>query len=378
MAKNNKADMSCARVKKYTASDVSKAERHNERKNETYENMNVIEERIPYNVHFKKPFTPTYMEQLKQMEADGMVSLRGLRKDATLFNEIVIDVNTMYFERNGGYEYAKQFYEEAFHFIEEKFGAENVISAVMHADEINIAATEELGKKVYHYHLHAMVLPVVEKEILWSKRCKDEKLRGTVKEVVNQISHSKKWKSDIPLTDEKGNPLLRKNGKPMFRASYSILQDELFNYMTERGFKGFQRGEYGSTAEHLTSLQYQIKQDKERLEKLQKRIQREQMKYEPARNVSKTYNEIDSMGQKTITGKMAISKEDYSQLTALAKEDITSRAEISELEQNANYYRQKYFDCANALQRMKTKYNELKEKCGPFPLYSRLNNFLNY
>ena len=90
MAKSNKADMSCARVKKYTASDVSKAERHNERKNETYENINVIEERIPYNVHFKKPFAPTYMEQLKQMEADGMVSLRRLRKDATLFNEIAI------------------------------------------------------------------------------------------------------------------------------------------------------------------------------------------------------------------------------------------------------------------------------------------------
>ena len=88
MAKNNKADMSCARVKKYTASDVSKAERHNERKNETYENMNVIEERIPYNVHFKKPVAPTYMEQLKRMQTDGMVSLRGLRKDATLFNEI--------------------------------------------------------------------------------------------------------------------------------------------------------------------------------------------------------------------------------------------------------------------------------------------------
>jgi len=53
--------------------------------------MNVIEERIPYNVHFKKPFAPTYMEQLNQMETDGLVSLRGLRKDATLFNKIVID-----------------------------------------------------------------------------------------------------------------------------------------------------------------------------------------------------------------------------------------------------------------------------------------------
>ena len=32
MAKTDKADMSCARVKQYTASDVSKAERHNESK----------------------------------------------------------------------------------------------------------------------------------------------------------------------------------------------------------------------------------------------------------------------------------------------------------------------------------------------------------
>lgn len=366
MAKNSKADMSCARVKKYTSSDVSKAERHNERKNETYENMNVIAERIPYNVRFKEPTAPTYMEQLKQMEQDRKVSLRGLRKDATLFNEIVIDVNTMYFERNGGYEYAKQFYEEAFHFIEEKFGADNVISAIMHADEINLAATEDLGKEVYHYHLHAMVLPVVEKEILWSKRCKDPELRGTVKEVVNQISHSKKWKSDIPLVDEKGNPLLRKNGKPMFRASYSILQDELFNHMTEKGFKGFQRGEYGSTAEHLTSLQYQIKQDTQRLDKLQQRIQKEQVKYKSSHQIFKTYNEIDSMGQKTFTGKMAISKEDYKELTTLAKEGITSRAEIKKLEEDVGYYQQRYYNTANALENMKSRYNELKEKCRPF------------
>ena len=366
MAKNNKADMSCARVEKYTVSDVSQAERHNERKNESYENMNVVMERIPFNVHFKEPTAPTYMQQLQQMEQDGLVSLRGLRKDATLFNEIVIDVNTMYFERNGGYEYAKQFYEEAYHFIEEKFGADNVISAVMHADEINLAATEDLGKEVYHYHLHAMVLPVVEKEILWSKRCKDEKLRGTVKEVVNQISHSKKWKSDIPLVDEKGNPLFRKNGKPMFRASYSILQDELFEHMTQQGFKGFQRGEYGSTAEHLTSLQYQIKQDKERLENLQERIQKEQVKYKSTHKISKTLSEIDSMGQKTFTGKMAISKEDYAELTELAKEGVTSRGEIGNLQDNLRYYQQKYYDSANALENMRSRYNELKEKCRPF------------
>lgn len=59
-------------------------------------------------------------------------------------------------------------------------------------------------------------------------------------------------------------------------------------------------------------------------------------------------------------------KQQRAERTALAKEGITSRAEISELEQSANYYRQKYFDSANALERMKTKYDELKEKCRPF------------
>ena len=146
------------------------------------------------------------------------------------------------------------------------------------------------------------------------------------------ISLIRKCKNPTEISDTMFNELVDK---------IVVYEDELFNYMTEQGFKGFQRGEYGSTAEHLTSLQYQIKQDKERLEKLQQRIQKEQVKYEPARHISKTLNEIDGMGQKTFTGKMAISKEDYSQLTALAKEGITSRAEIKSLEQNANYYRQK-------------------------------------
>ena len=231
-----KPDMSCARVQQYQSSDIGSAERHNERKNGSYDNINVEISRIPYNVHYKDTGGLSYMDMLRKLEADGKISLRGLRQDATLFDEIIIDVNTMYFERNGGYEFAKQFYEEAYNFIEKKFGSEYVISAVMHADELNRAASDDLDKPVYHYHLHAMVLPVVEKEILWSKRCKDPALRGTVKEVVHQISHSKKWASDIPMTDDDGEPIIRKNGKPKFRPSYSILQDELFEHLQEHGF----------------------------------------------------------------------------------------------------------------------------------------------
>lgn len=358
--------MSCARVKGYKASEIGAIERHNERKNESYDNINVELDRVPLNVQYRNPDTQSYMETLRKMESDGKITTRGLRKDATIFDEIIIDVNTRYFEKHGGYEYAKEFYEEAFHFVEKKFGSENIVSAVMHADEINKAVTEELGKPVYHYHLHAVVLPVVEKEILWSKRCKDETLRGTVLEVVHQISHSKKWASNTPMVDEKGEVILRQNGKPKFRRSYSILQDELFEHMQEHGFKGFQRGELGSDSEHLTSLRYQINKDTDRLTEIQKRIQSEKIKYEPIHNVFLTANEIEEAGQKTLTGKISMTKEDYTKITTLAKEGISSRGEITKLKQSAEYYRQRYFDSASAFENLKTKYNELKEKCKPF------------
>ena len=363
MAERN---MSVVRVEKITAENAQKNERHNERKNESYANLNVDVERIPYNIHFKDTGGLTYNEYFQKLIDEGKISTRGQKKGATVFNEMIVDVNTMYFEKQGGYEYAKSFFEEAYRFGCEIYGEENIVSAVMHADEINKAVSEELGKPVYHYHLHIVAIPTVRKEILWSKRCKDEALRGTVKEVINQVSHSKKWKNTVPLTDENGEPVINKYGKPVFRKSYSVLQDKLFEHMSSAGFKGFERGELGSTAENLSSLDYQIKKDKERLNSIKESIQAEKIKYEPAHEVYKTSAEIEQMGQRTLTGKVAVSKDDFEKLTALAKEGITSRVEIQNLEDSVSYYRQSYFNSASSVERLQKRYDDLKEKCQPF------------
>ena len=191
---------SVIRVEKISAEGAQKTERHNERKNESYANLNVDTEQIARNVHFKDTGGLTYNEYFQRLIDEGKISTRGQKAGATIFNELVIDVNTRYFEEHGGYEYAKQFYEEAYRFGCAIYGEDNIVSAVMHADEINKAVSEEVGKPVYHYHLHIVAIPTVRKEILWSKRCKDEALRGTVKEVINQVSHSKKWKNTVPLS----------------------------------------------------------------------------------------------------------------------------------------------------------------------------------
>lgn len=357
---------SVIRVVKVTAAGAQKNERHNERKNKSYANLNVDMERIPLNVHFKDTGGLTYNQYFQKLIDEGKISTRGQKEGATIFNELVVDVNTRYFEERGGYEYARAFYEEAYRFACGIYGVGNIVSAVMHADEINKAVSEKMGKPVYHYHLHIVAIPTVRKEIRWSKRCKDEALRGTVKEVINQVSHSKKWKNTVPVLDENGQQAVNKYGKPVFRKSYSVLQDKLFEHMTAAGFTGFERGELGSTAENLDSLDFQIEKDKERLADIQRRIEAEQTKYEPAHEVFKTVNEIEEMGQKTITGKVAVTKEDYQKLTALAKEGITSRGEIRQLNDSVSYYRQRYFNASSSLERMQARYEELKEKCRPF------------
>ena len=49
-----KTNYSVARVQTYTRASILKAERHNERKNTTYSNMNVDLAQTQNNVHYKK------------------------------------------------------------------------------------------------------------------------------------------------------------------------------------------------------------------------------------------------------------------------------------------------------------------------------------
>ena len=362
MAKEN---FCVARVETRTRATVGKFERHIERKNESYENMNVDLSRTPMNVSFKGCGEQTYNEYLDELIAAGTVSLKGLKPDATVFDEMIMDVNTDYFEQNGGYEYACRFYEEAFHFAEKLYGNDNIVSAVMHADELNTAMTEKYGRPIYHYHLHIMALPVVDKEVRWTKRCKDPELVGKVKEVIHQVSHSKKWKSEKAL-DENGNPILNSKGKQVYHASYSILQDKFYEHMQEAGFNGFSRGERGSTAENLTSLGYKIQQDEKRLADIQQKIAAETVRYNDNHQAFMTFNEIDNSGKKSFTGKYTVSADDYEKLTTLAKQSYSAVSEAKKLQEENRYLTRQIWSLQSEVSRLKTALSELTEKCKPY------------
>ena len=82
-----------------------------------------------------------------------------------------------------------------------------------------------------------------------------------------QVSSSKKWLSK-PALDEQGAPILQKNGKPVLRKSYSVLQDDFFRAMRNAGYTDVERGERGSSEEHLTVTQFKVEREQNRLEQL--------------------------------------------------------------------------------------------------------------
>jgi phage pi2 protein 07 len=253
----------------YTRAAVSHVEKHNERKNENYSNLEVVLAQSHNNIHFKA-CDGTYLGVFDKMVKDGEISTRGLKlndtgtkPESSIVAEMIFDVNTEFFEEyyashgySSGYDFAKAFYAEAYKMAVNEVGDEKyILSAVLHADERNKGLSEKLGRDVYHYHLHVTYIPVVQKEIKWTKRAKPE-LVGKVKEVITQVNHSKKWESE-KVTGE--------DGKEHLIYSYSKLQDRYHDHMKAAGFHGFERGREGSTAQHLSMLEYKAKVRQEEL-----------------------------------------------------------------------------------------------------------------
>ena len=219
-------------------------------------------------------------------------------------------------------------------------GEQYILSAVMHADERNRAMSEALGQDVFHYHLHVVYVPVVEKQILWSKRCKDKSLVGTVKETIMQVSSSKKWLSK-PALDERGAPILQKNGRPVLRKSYSVLQDDFFQAMRNTGYTDVERGERGSSEEHLTVTQFKVEREQERLEEITAQTQQKEQqaaslekKLEKIQKQQIAVQKVEQIETHAIpfSSKVMLDRSEYENLAAAAKKFYVQDRKESKLQ----------------------------------------------
>ncbi len=170
---------------------------------------------------------------------------------------------------------------------------------------------------------------------------------------------SKKWESKTAL-DEQGKPILSAKGKPVLRKSYSVLQDDFYRHMKEAGYDDIERGERGSSEEHLTVTQFKVQKEQDRLAELtQESRQKEQLVAKLDRKMEKLesqQSELQDISKieaevKTIpfTSKVSLERSVFEKLAAMAKRLVIHEKKESKL--------QKALDAANAQIRKLT--NEL-------------------
>ena len=242
-------------------------ERHNERLNHNYSNKDIDINRSSENYHLKKIQTETYQQEFERIrtrqELKGNLRLHG-EKQSTVLCEFVITSDKEFFNRIGK-ERTKRFFEDAYDFVTAKAGGEQyILSAVVHMDE----ATP---------HMHIAFVPVINGK------------------------------------DRKGNPCKRINCSEFWkgRDSYSRLQDEYYDFITSRGYD-LERGEKGSTAEHLSVAEYKLKKTEEQLAAMLEQIA-EIENIEEVKTINLPLNTV------------AIKRDDFEMLSAAAKNYVGAK-----------------------------------------------------
>ena len=167
-----------------------------------------------------------------------------------------------------------------------------------------------------------------------------------------------------------------------------MLQDDFFNFMRAAGYTDVERGERGSTEEHLTVTQFKVQAEQQRLEamtgqvaqaerglenakdateKQKKKLEALQKETKTAKTVALTVQEIETMGKKATFGNnITLTPDECDTLKRYAVNGIIANADnkrlkekLASAEKTISIWKQRY-------EAVNEKYMELKQKAQPF------------
>lgn len=185
-------------IEKYTKGSVFGLQKHEQRENENYSNKEIKIEESKNNLNLLRDEKINYLKEIDRIIKENKTSERAIRKDAVLCVSSIISSDREFFNNLTEHQ-TNEFFRSALEFYKEKFGEENIVSAIIHKDETTP-------------HMHINFVPIT----------KDGRL--SAKSIINRNS-------------------LRK------------IQKELPKYLQEKGFN-IERGVEGNKVKHIKTIEY--------------------------------------------------------------------------------------------------------------------------
>ena len=154
---------------KYKSGNVFGLQKHNQRENKNYSNMDIDKARTPLNYDLVNQGNINYLKRVKSIIEANRTSERAIRKDATIYCECIISSDSDFFE-NLTEDKQKEFFKNSLDYLRSKIGEEFIISANVHLDETTP-------------HMHVGFVPIIENS-LSAKKLIDRKF---LREVQDQL-----------------------------------------------------------------------------------------------------------------------------------------------------------------------------------------------
>ena len=154
---------------KYKSGNVFGLQKHNQRENENYSNMDIDKARTPLNYDLVNQGNINYLKRVKSIIEANRASERAIRKDATVYCECIVSSDGAFFE-NLTEDKQKEFFKSSLDYLKNKIGEEFIISANVHLDETTP-------------HMHVGFVPIIENS-LSAKKLIDRKF---LREVQDQL-----------------------------------------------------------------------------------------------------------------------------------------------------------------------------------------------
>lgn len=139
--------------------DVKGIQIHNQREKESHTNLDIEKEQSHLNYDLHNDQYIDYLRTVKEKIEQNVETNRAIRKDAVVMCEFVVTSDRGFFEclSKENPDSQKEFFEEAYSFLKERYGEHNIVHAAVHLDEKTP-------------HMHVGMVPVTEEKKLSAKQ----------------------------------------------------------------------------------------------------------------------------------------------------------------------------------------------------------------
>lgn len=305
------ASFGIIRMQKFKMTDVQGIQKHNQRQGISKSNLDIDYEKSNENYDLMNDGDLKYESEIKRQIGERVK--RKTRANSVVLSEFMVTASPEFMESLSAEE-QKKYFEQSLDFLQERYGKQNILYAVVHHDEKTP-------------HMHVGIIPIT----------KDERL--SAKDIFNRVE-------------------------------LQNLQTEFTEHMQQNNFD-IERGK-PSDKKHLSPGEYKEKMDLEKeIKLLEEQKEKNSDDIKRIEEPKKMVDQVDASVKKTLFGdNVTLSRKDYEKLKDAALSVVKEKYDLEQVRNNLVASDQRVGDLEKENKKLKSESEKIIDEMNDYLLES--------